>query len=383
MYTVDLKVAVLEQDQPAYMVHPGKHYHLFQAFLRRRVIAPDLPELTLQNGLDPARDRSLDTQIMRARALREWLALNSEQRGQTRYSVDLEDYDGHVKRRYHDNYVETVRLIFWELPKGAIIFVPSSDLAGQGFFCELESPQMERVSFVGPRKANRFSYLGRPVRNIKRVPMRLIPRGVLNTMTRQSIVTILDGELSERVFRLYYGSFSIAGGMTQVEMNIPTKVFRPADAAILSGLANLLEENLQRFEHGQINATQFTEALFMVFDETELQLHANLNSPGTVQVAGKSLSPILLSAFMILAAALSAQEIIDETTIRSQGNEIIERSIAITNTNCPEDDVYPRLIEERLFGILDMMGEDEIRLVCQRVEQFRQRTNASVNTVVE
>lgn len=383
MISVDLRAAVLEQGQPAYMIHPGKNYHLFAAFLGQGVVAPDLPLLSIPDGMNPRSHKSLETQIVRARGIRDWLAMNSTQRAETEIKVPLSDYADQKVRRYHDSYVDHMNSILWDLPEGSVIFVPNSDLAGTGFFCELESRMLPRKRFVGSREAKRFEYLGRPVRNIERVPMRFVPPEILDSKTRQSVVTQLDEELSERVFRLYYGSFSVVGGVTQVEIDIPSERFRPVDATVLSGVANVMESNLQRFEAGEMEATDFVDALFLAFDEAELQLHARLNSPGIVQIAAKSVTPMLMSVLVCLSGHATAQELADEAAARAQDNAPAVRAINLTNSKCPLDVECPRLIENRLFGILDMMGEDEIARVCERVEQFKQRTGATTDAQVE
>lgn len=213
--------------------------------------------------------------------------------------------------------------------------------------------------------------------------MRFVPPEILDAKSRHSIVTRLDADLSERVFRLYYGSFAIREGVSQVEVDIPTDVFRPADATILSGVANLLEDNLQKLERGELEPTHFVDALFLAFDQAELQLHARLASPGIVQVAAKSLTPMLLSVLLALSGSATGQEIAQEATSRANPPENAERTVNIKNSKCPDDDEFPRLIEDRLFGILNMMGEDEISRVCERVQQFKQRTQATTDAVVE
>jgi hypothetical protein len=371
---VNLNAAVLKQDQRAYMIHPGKGYHLFAPFFGKGVIAPDLPELIIPDGKKPSKIKNIDAQIVRARALRDWLSLNSTEREKTEVSTKLTDYESTNTRRFHEAYKEHLTLILWQLPKGTVVFVPNVDLAGNGFFCELESRKAARVQFNGAREAKRFRYLGRPVKNIKSVSMRLIPPEILASKTRQSVVTKLDSYESERIFRLYYGSYSMIGGMTQVEVDIPTKLFRPADANVISGLANLMEDNLQKFERGEINATTFVDALFLAFDDAELQIHARLNSEGILQLAAKSISPMLFSVFIAISATHTPQQVVAE---------IRAHTVNVMNSKCPDDDQYPRLIEERLYGILDMMAENEIVEVCERTKDFLERTGASTDATLE
>jgi hypothetical protein len=383
LFEIDLNTTVIENNARAYMVHPGKGYHLFAPFLGHGAIAPDLPEIEVGDKVKPSDVKNFDLQIKRARALRDWLGLNDSIRRKTSYSTKLTDYSESEIRRYHNSYIESADLILWGLPEGSVVFVPNPDLAGQGFFCELESNTKERKLFPGVGKAIHFNYLGRRIRNIKRIPMRLVPPEILESKTRQAVVTELNDEFSQRVFRLYYGSFSIKQGVTQVEIDIASDVFRPVDAVTLSVVANLFEDNLQKFERGESSGTDLMDALFKTFDEAELQLHARLNSPGVVQIAAKSVTPIVFSALFCLTGSLSAQEIADEAATRAQHNTTTGLSVKIKNTKCPEDDEYPRLIEDRLFGILNMMGEKEIILVCDRIEQFKTRTGATTDAKVE
>lgn len=376
MIRVDLNAAYIPADQKTFMLHPGKNYHLFGAFLNHGAVSSDLPNLELQNGRDPLGVANINTQIIRARALRDWLALSEDGRQQTEVRTQLADYADESTKRFHDYYREQLQDILWNLDKGTVLFVPNRDLGRLGFFCELEAPNMARVKFNGPGAAQNFLYTGRQVKNIKQVPMRLVPPEILEEKNRTSILTELDSELSERIFRLYYGTFAIENGTCQAEIEVPSENFRPADATVLSALANVLEDNLQKLEREELQPTEFLDSIFLAFDEAELQLHARLNSEGVVQIAARSVTPLLASVFLSLVGVASAQQILDETATRT---------LTIENSQCPEDDQYPRLIEERLFGIVDMLGEDQITLICDRVQELRERTGASTQaeTIVE
>lgn len=381
LLTIDLNTPIIEENQKAYMVHPGRHYRLFGRFLRNHAIAPDLPELSVPDGKDPRSVADLDEQIFRARAIRDWLALPKDKRAETEVpTIDLNHYksnDEFNKRAYHDNFIDNMRLILWGIPKNSTIFIPNPDLAGSGFFCELHSADEKRISFHGSLEAKPFKYLGRPIKNIKHVPMRLIPPEILAEKSRQSIVTMFDNEQSEKLYRLYYGSFSINNSITQIEIDIPSSIFRPADSNIVNGAANFFEDNIQKLEKGEINPTTFLDALFIAFDDTELQLHARLNSEGVVQIAAKSVSPLVLSILIFLAGEVSADDLVAELNNRKAHG--ISSQIKVINTKCSEDSEYPRKIENRLFGVLDMMGEQDLRLVCERLAEFKKRTGATTD----
>jgi len=373
MFRFDLKTPVVPEGQRVYMLHPGKNYHLFKKFIDNECISTDLPNLKLKDGVSPKAVRSLDAQIKRARALRDWLALSANHRKREEYSLKLDDYSVDPTRRFHESYKETLTQVLWDLPAGTRIFVPNPAFNKDGFFCELKNATEERIEFNGPRVARDFTYVGRPVRNIQSVSMRLVPPEVFENKSRTTILTELDYHESEKLFRLYYGSFSIPGSLTQTEVDIPSEVFRPADANVINGLANFLEENLQRLERGETKATSFYDALFLAFEEAELQIHARLNSKGIFQIAAKTVAPALLALFISVPATMS-----DDAFAKI----LKQRNVEVENTSCPDDKEFPRLIEDRLYGIIDMLGEKDISDICKRVRDFKKRTGAKVGSTL-
>tara|TARA_E500000318_G_scaffold110041_1_gene124470 strand:+ start:1020 stop:2129 length:1110 start_codon:yes stop_codon:yes gene_type:complete len=356
------------------MLHPGKNYHLFDRFIETNSVSADIPNISFPNRKAPNSIPTIDSQISRARALRDWLSLNSSERKRTDYSVALSDYENVEPRRFHESYKATLQRLLWELPENTPVFVPNPGLNNDGIFCELCSSTQDRVEFSGLSPADNFTYLGRPVRNVRKVPMRLIPPEVLDQKSRTSVITDLTFSQSEKMLRLYYGTFSILGKVNQTEIDIPSEIFRPADANIVNAIANFLEENLQRLERGETTPADFIESIFFAFDEAELQIHARLNSPGILQIAAKTVAPALIAFFMAMPNTMSAQEM---------ASEIASKNIEIVNSSCPNDDDYPKLIGDRLFGIVDMVGEDNISDICMRVKEFKKRTGATVNSKIE
>lgn len=375
---IDLASPVIKADQPVYMLHPGKGYHLFGGFLANSTIATDLPNLDLFDGLSPNRAENIDAQISRSRAMRDWLNLNESQRASTIVDLDLKKYLTESKRRYHDSYIENLVEILWNFPTGTVVFVPSPDLSMSGFFCELKPNTENRVKFKGNGAARDYTYLGRPVDNIKKVDMRLIPKEILDSKSRQSVITELDGTLSERMYRLYYGSFIISGGIHQIEVDVPSDTFRPGDSNIVNALANMIEDNLQKsFDPAvapKTGATSLEDAAFMAFDGSELQMHARLNSQGVLQIAAKSITPLLVSIILSLGTQASSQEIFDA---------LKNTQITVENSRCPMDKDFTKSVEKGFYSVIQMMGEKNVADICRRVTQLRDRTKVTTDTRVQ
>lgn len=375
---IDLASPVIKADQSVYMLHPGKGYHLFGSFLSNSVVSTDLPNLDLTDGVAPIRTPELDAQISRSRELRDWLSLNESQREAKVVDTDLKSYLEAPKRRYHDAYVEHLQELLWNLPTGSVIFVPAPDLSMKGFFCELKPSTAPRVQFKGQNTAKHFTYVGRPVEHIKQVDMRLIPADVLDSKSRQSVLTELDKNLSERMYRLYYGSFIIKGGIHQIEVDVPSRTFRPGDSNIVNALANMVEDNLQKSlakkARQQVEATSLEDAAFMAFDGSELQMHARLNSEGVLQIAAKSITPLIVSIILSLGTEAKAEEILEA---------LKNTQITVENSRCPTDQAFTKEVEKGLYSVIDMMGEDNTADVCKRVTQLRNRTKVTTDTHVQ
>lgn len=377
---IDLSSPVIKKDRPVYMLHPGKGYHLFGRFIANRAVALDIPNINVKDNSDPAKAPDIDQQINRARAIRDWLSLNQSDRDSTKVDLDIDYYKGREKRRNHDTYIDYLKNLLWDMPKGSVIFVPAPDLSLKGFFCELGSKEESRVLFHGSRNAKYFTYLGRPILNIKYVEMRFVPQDVIDEKSRNSVITELSEILSERMYRLYYGSFIISGSVNQMEVDVPTHTFRPGDSNIINALANLVEDNLQKAEankknpHEEIEGTSLSDAAFLAFDESELRMHARLNSEGVLQIAAKSITPILVSIFLTFGTNVKAQEIIDA---------IDNDQIIIDNSKCPEEKELIAEVKAGLFSVIKMMGEDGVADVCRRVSQLQKRTGVTTDVSIQ
>lgn len=374
MLKYDLKTAIIDEAQRVYFLQPGKGYLLFDSLLENRCVATDLPNLELEDGKSPREAGNLDDQIKRARALREWLSLNSKLRKTTEYTLDLEEYRDTEEKRFHENYKDVLIDVLWNLPAGSPVFVPNPSLAEHGFFCELEKSSAPRVKFNGPRHAGDFQYTGRKVKNIQHVPMRFVPPEILESRGRNSILTELDFKKSERMLRLYYGSFSIRDVLNQSEIQIKSDIFQPVDSTTINALANMIEDNLQKMEAGEDDVLSLVDAALLEFDIGEIRIHARLNSEGILQIAGRTLAALLVGFMLSLPADVKAEDI---------AKDLVQHKVSIVNSSCPEDDDYPRLMEERLFGIVDRLGEDEITNICKRIQRLKGRTGATVDGVME
>ena len=124
---IDLELPVLAEDHPVYMVRPGRRYHLHESFLRAKAIAPDFPHLDAPDKQDPLKVQDLPAQLGRAIEFRDWSMKPEADRGYPP-PTDLERYSTfHEDRaRMRSLLMSASHEILWDLPDGALIFVPIS-----------------------------------------------------------------------------------------------------------------------------------------------------------------------------------------------------------------------------------------------------------------
>ena len=154
---IDLRIRTLGSDHKAYMIRSGKEYHLFGRFIEKEAVAPDLPELSITDGMAPLDDPTIDDQIKRARALREW-AMLPYSRSDVKPTTDLEFYGDQLKKSHHRMFVNTAQHVLWEVPTGSLIYVPNPSFLGDGLFGEVVSPSENRPRFLGERRMKAFLF---------------------------------------------------------------------------------------------------------------------------------------------------------------------------------------------------------------------------------
>ena len=225
------------------MIRSGKDYHLFRRFIETEAVAPDLPELDIPDGVAPHVYDEIHQQIKRARALREWAVLPYD-RTETMPPLDLWSYEDVHIRPHHGMYVNAAQNILWTIPEGALIYVPHPSFLGSGLFGEVVSPKGRRLRFRGSGRTADFSFQGRRMRNVRRLPMKKLSSRLLEIKKYRVGVTQLSREDTLSLYRQYYGDFEIYGGVTQAEVRTTKDYFSPADATILSALANMVQWNL-------------------------------------------------------------------------------------------------------------------------------------------
>ena len=359
------------------MIRSGKEYHLFGRFIEKEAVAPDLPELSITDGMAPLDDPTIDDQIKRARALREW-AMLPYSRSDVKPTTDLEFYGDQLKKSHHRMFVNTAQHVLWEVPTGSLIYVPNPSFLGDGLFGEVVSPSENRPRFLGERRMKAFLFQGRRMTNIRRLPMKRLPDHLLKLKKSRVGVTQLRREDNLLLYPQYYGDFAIYQGHVQTEIKTTKDYFSPADATIVSAFANMVQENLDRLTSGDgQDFLSIEEAAFVDWADGRIQIHAEIESPGKMQIYGSTRAPIIFAAAIALFLAVPSHDIVRHA--KENGIELINSR---SPGGSPASGVDNSEVQREISSFLVRIGADDLERTITLVKAFNERTGGTVGTSV-
>ena len=339
------------------MIRSGKEYRLFDRFIEMQAVAPDLPELDIPDGRAPLDDPTIDDQIKRARALREW-AMLPYNRSEDKPTTDLEFYKDEEKKKQHGMFVNAAQHVLWEVPEGSLIYVPNPSFLHSGLFGEVVSPSEKRLRFRGEKRMLDFSFEGRRMTNVRLLPMKKLPERLLELKKARVGVTQLEREEKLLLYRQYYGDFAIHEGRVQAEVRTTKDYFSPIDATVVSAFANMVQENLNRLGQANVGELEFVdirEAAFMDRSVDGLLIHAEIDSPGKIQVYGRGLAPLVFKVILALFLAVPPHDLVSH----AQTNNIeVSNSRSSDGTRVGEGE--SRAIQESVVSLLKLIGADDL-----------------------
>lgn len=376
MVTVDIKTKVLPTAHRIYMVRPGTGYHLLGPTMENRAIAPDLAFLEIEDGIRPRDAVGIDTQITRSRAFADWVK-TEERRGEDRPSEALADYAGMETPPRVAMYRNTADEILHSLPEGSLVFVPNPDLTRDGMFGELAAANAPRVRFNGAAHRADFTYLGRPLRNVKFLPMRKLDPAFFEPMRKRIWIHEYAARETELLYRQYYGDFEIIGRKAVAEIEVTRQRVSGTDLNIVGALTNLIDQTLARVAQGDAEQLTMRDVVFMPPDPQGPVLHANIGSPGNVLVESvtRRVAPVVKVIMALALAGYVGADVWDMV----QANTLV-----LTNTDGLVGVADAQLAEthDKTYAFVRASGRESLNEIMEYVREFHARTGGRVDASI-
>lgn len=369
---IDLSLKILPDDQQVYMIRPGSNYHLFDQFVRHSVVAPDVPFLTLDDGMPPRTRSDIKPQLARAVAYRAWLRKSRGRRESpptTRldaYSLALD-----VSLQSRTKLLNVAEKVLWSLPAGAVIFVPASSLYGQAMIGELADNTEPRIGFNGTGTRKAISYMGRKLHNVRMFPMRSFPAEVTDVAKLTSVISEYEGYPKERILRAYYGDYQLGSNVAMMEFEAIKDKFDPITMARITALAASIE-NFERTG----NYISPGDILFSLSDPGSLEVHANINSAnGKLLVEGVRKVPHVLRSLLLVAALVVS----GEASAEQVADLLDAGSVEISNHKESARSEFVEATEKSLINFAKASGNAGTKSYIEALAQSSERTGGHVD----
>lgn len=382
---VKLDYPILPKDHEVWIVRPGAGYRLFESFKNASAIAPDVPLLSLPDKAELKKSSSLDQQIRRGMAWREWEKDGgnlgkSPSKALGDYTLSGDDGISHIRSK------NVAVQILDDIPTGALIFVPGASLSDNALLGQMAAPSEPRVPVYrhwGDGKEQLF--LGRSLINPMIIPMRLLPLELTDLRKGRGLVAgRVDSEyVKTRLYREYFQSFSIEGGDSYAQ-------FRGGDAPFPAGaLGSLvtlmrfvtevrLEEEAAKAENRpvrHINAMQMMQLAWSTSDE--VLVHARVNSPFG-RVTFQSVRSAIFAATALIALATLD---VDAQVVQDMGSH----STQVVNV-CDDPanmDVVARAqadeVRQTLYDFYAIFGAQTCAQVLEALRETVEKTKGEVD----
>lgn len=370
---IDLALKVLPKDHPVYMVRPGSGYQLFDQIAAYGAIVPDFPYLKVADAKPPSAARELDAQISRAIAIRQWLRRPLDERG-PRPARNLDEY-----RLGHSDHTSTrTRLlnaaeqILWELPDDALVFIPSSTLAGTGITAVVGKRTAPRITILGDGNRNAITYLGRPIDDMKSQSMRALPEDVTDPVRSPIVTYQYDGYARDRLLRAHYGDYQLGGDVAMMEFISNSDRFDALAMARITALAHAIEHYVVTGTYQPPGDLLYKLATVPL----STQVHATINSrDGRLLIEGPQLVPHIMRA-LLLAGMLATTPAAAQNVSTMMANGQLE----LKNTKASaRDRAVTAATERTLLDFATAAGQPSLTVLLQGLQESSESTDGEVD----
>lgn len=337
MIKVDLRSKAIGADHNVFLVRPGSNYKLYHTFLESNAIFADFLGLELEQGVELKDQDRITAQLHRAKKLR---ALRHTAGGPP--SRNLDDYSDFKDDRSVSQLYGILRGFFEVAKEGDLVVVPPSSFSQNTLIGELVSGPTELVTthYKGER------LYGRSVRWLRQLPRGKLSPYLLDLISKPNAFVLIRNDERPSIYREAYGSYIMPGDY-RARFNVDDPEFTTTDDLYIQAFFNLVVANSKRIREGNPVLGIKDAAFEKVVGSDAMELQSNINSPGFLNLIGKTIAPLVATALFALAVTVGP----DAVAAAEQGTILIGNSKDVGDA-CTVA-VHQEVLEHlRLLGIV-------------------------------
>jgi hypothetical protein len=362
---VDIATRIVDDNEDMYVVRPGASYSLYDDFLRENAVFLDFPDLPFSLEQKPRASTIVREIVTRSVAIRDWhlgKLANEPSRDQTKYR-------GAATGRRVGAHIGAIQRLYYELPVGTVLVIPSKSYIGDVLFVEITGPTERRKAVKAYPLED---MMVRPIRVLARKQKASLSPELRGMLGQPTPVMHIARSLRDEILKISFEQYVFK------ELKSTKFTTSKADFSTLDDL------NIQMFNNyvaGLVAAMEagakpdkpigVMDAIGYLRERRDLvpDLDQSIASPGFQRLYNDHVTPLVIGALM--TAALSGAAIAQTTEIR------VKNSAMLKGDPCAVQ------VEEQVKGSMRLAHVDEFKKLCEAVKETKETTGLATSMKVK
>lgn len=280
-------------------------------------------------------------------------------------SRDQEDYKGAAINRRVGAYVGAIQRLYYELPVGTILVIPSKTYIGDVLFVEITgSVEKRKAAKAYPDE----DMMVRPIRVLAKKQKASLSPELRTALGQPTPVMQVGRSLRDEILKFAFKQY-VFKDLKSTKFTTSKADFSTLDDLNIQMFTNYVAGLLAAMEAEADPATPIglMEAIKYLRERRDLvpELDQSISSPGFQRIYNDHIAPLVIGALM--AVALSGSAIAQTTEIR------VKNSAMLKNDACAVQ------VEERVKGSMRMAHFDQFLDMCAALRETKADTGLSTS----
>lgn len=358
---IDIATRIVGDNEDMYVIRPGANFSLYDDFIRENAIFLDFPDLPFSLEQKPEATTLTREIVARSIAIRDWhlgKAGNEPSR-------DQEDYKGAAINRRVGAYVGAIQRLYYELPVGTILVIPSKTYIGDVLFVEITgSVEKRKAAKAYPDE----DMMVRPIRVLAKKQKASLSPELRTALGQPTPVMQVGRSLRDEILKFAFKQY-VFKDLKSTKFTTSKADFSTLDDLNIQMFTNYVAGLLAAMEAEADPATPIglMEAIKYLRERRDLvpELDQSISSPGFQRIYNDHIAPLVIGALMTVA--LSGSAIAQTTEIR------VKNSAMLKNDPCAVQ------VEERVKGSMRMAHFDQFLDMCAALRETKADTGLSTS----
>ena len=362
---IDIATRIVGEDEDMYVIRPGASYSLYDDFLDEKVVFLDFPDLPFSLEQKPKTTDIVREIVTRSMAIRDWhLGLSEDEP-----SRDQADYKGAAVNRRVGGYIGAIQRLYYELPIGTVLLIPSKRDIGDVIFVELTGPTERREA---AKAYPDEQMMVRPIRELARKQKATLSPELRAALGQPTPVMQVGRSLRDEIAKIAFKQY-VFKDLKSTKFTTSKADFSTLDDLNIQMFTNYVAGLLAALEQKPEldTALSLVEAIQFLRARRDLvpELDQNISSPGFQRIYNDHIAPLVIGALM--AVALSGSAVGQSTEIR------------VKNSAMLKDDPCAVQVEEKVRGSMRLAHFDEFKRMCEALKETQAETGLSTSMNAE